>query len=446
MEKETMNTKYKTRSITKSEECTWKSRVDWKRTKKDRLLSVLDSDSSTSDGDREEEDGDMTDCSTSEEVQEQQRNTTVVSKEDREEEESEECVTLGTLKRTSSVMYDSDGSSDSEGPVRKVFSKRRCIIDEDECDFDKRGSQALNVKEEEASSTGEDEESLQKQNRSLRKKMRLAKLKELSARRRSNSNGYFEDSSEEDNLEDDQFPLKSADASDLEDDDSSLKDFIVEDEEEEKDIEEPEDQSNPENRDPKIRNSAFVQHHIPLHGTRQKKYAQEMILALHYLDDRFIQPRLENLVGRSRWKERYKERVECYPRIYIYQQFPSNIYCQACELQRYCKFSVVLSGQLYNKKTLEVDDFMSHDKQVLKVGSVCADRTRVYHQLRHFKYNLYRACNSKTEEAENKEGPVKDIVERLFSRLKTGGWIQEQYRLLEKYMDEADYFQEEKMN
>lgn len=39
--------------------------------------------------------------------------------------------------------------------------------------------------------------------------------------------------------------------------------------------------------------------------------------------------------------------------------------CQACEMNRYCKFNVLLFGKLYNSKTLEADDFMSDDKQVI---------------------------------------------------------------------------------
>jgi hypothetical protein len=41
-------------------------------------------------------------------------------------------------------------------------------------------------------------------------------------------------------------------------------------------------------------------------GTRQKSYAQDMLTSLHYLDNRFVQPRLESLASRSRWKEQYK--------------------------------------------------------------------------------------------------------------------------------------------
>lgn len=31
-----------------------------------------------------------------------------------------------------------------------------------------------------------------------------------------------------------------------------------------------------------------------------------MLTSLHYLDNRFVQPRLESLASRSRWKELYK--------------------------------------------------------------------------------------------------------------------------------------------
>lgn len=100
-------------------------------------------------------------------------------------------------------------------------------------------------------------------------------------------------------------------------------------------------------------------------GTRQKSYAQDMLTSLHYLDGRFVQPRLENLVSRSRWKEQYKERVENYPNVSIRWRTPENCSCQACGLHRYCKYTVHLSGKLYNDRTMETDDFMSHDKQVI---------------------------------------------------------------------------------
>lgn len=115
-------------------------------------------------------------------------------------------------------------------------------------------------------------------------------------------------------------------------------------------------------------------------------------------------------------------------------------------MNRYCKFNVLLSGRLYNSRTLEADDFMSDDKQVLKVGMVCANRTRVYHNLKHFKYKLYMDCSSITELDGVEDEPVKDTVERLFSQLEDSGWIQKRYNDLEDYMNDADSFQEEKID
>lgn len=55
---------------------------------------------------------------------------------------------------------------------------------------------------------------------------------------------------------------------------------------------------------------------------------------------------------------------------------------------------------------------------------VCADRTRVYHNLKHFKYKLYVDCSSIIESDGFVDEPVKDTVERLFSQLEDSGWIQ----------------------
>lgn len=103
--------------------------------------------------------------------------------------------------------------------------------------------------------------------------------------------------------------------------------------------------------------------------------------------------------------------------------------CQACGLHRHCKFLVNLSGELYDTRTMEIDDFMSHDKQVFFVGRICANRTRVYHNLKHFKFKLYQECCSmaRTEKVENEQ--VKETVERIFSESKENGWIDKVRRI-----------------
>ncbi|NXH43269.1 CCD82 protein, partial [Dicaeum eximium] len=342
------------------------------------------------------------------------------------------------------VMYDSDESEGSDILVRKVCAKRRCIMDEDESSQEQQPDGACPTENGSAS----------------RKEKVLAKLKELvrqSAARRSCSSANCEDSNSEATTEEEplcQLPLTPSEGSEADSD--SIKDFVVEEEENDDD----DDIDNTEHV--KISRcdhyvhfkrivKAFLINAIDdsflsslYDGTRQKKYAQEMLLSLHYLDDRFIQPRLENLICTSRWKDRYKERVDCYPDVRISLKNAENMSCQACELKRWCKFSVLLSGRLYNSKTLEVDDFMSGDKQVLKVGTVCANRTRVYHNLKHFKYKLYMDCSSVVELDGVEDEPVKDTVERLFSHLEESGWIQKRYNDLEDCMEDADSFQEEK--
>ncbi|NWT86278.1 CCD82 protein, partial [Lanius ludovicianus] len=375
----------------------------------------------------------------------------------------------GKRKRSNtSVMYDSDESEDSDILVRKVSAKRHCIIDDDE-----------------SSEKQQPDKTCPTENVSTNRKEKvLAKLRELarqSSARRSCRSANCEDSDSEAEIEEEplfQLPLTPSEGS--ESDSGSMKDFIVEE-----DNDEDDDNDNAEHVKRLLKrltgfgffsllvNSGCIaffpvsrcDHYVHFKrivkaflinaidgtflsslydGTRQKKYAQDMLLSLHYLDNRFIQPRLENLICRSRWKDRYRERVDCYPDVRISLKNTKNMSCQACEMKRCCKFNVLLSGRLYNSKTLEVDDFMSDDKQVLKVGVVCANRTRVYHNLKHFKYKLYMRCSSVAELDGVEDEPVKDTAERLFSHLEESGWIQERYNDLEDYMEDADNFQEEK--
>ncbi|NXS88366.1 CCD82 protein, partial [Erpornis zantholeuca] len=360
----------------------------------------------------------------------------------------------GKRKRLStSVMYDSDESEDSDILVRKVFAKRRCIIDDDESSEKQQPDKTCPAENVSTS----------------RKQEVLAKLKELarrSAARRSCSRANCEDSNSEAEIEEEplcRLPLTPSEGSDTD----SMKDFIVDnnDDGDDDNTEHVESENQPHQKHSNPSNISRCDHYVHFKrivkaflinaiddtflsslydGKRQKKYAQDMLLSLHYLDDRFIQPRLENLICRSRWKDRYKERVDCYPDVRISLKNTNNMSCQACEMKRCCKFNVLLSGRLYNSKTLEVDDFMSDDKQVLKVGVVCANRTRVYHNLKHFKYKLYMGCSSVAELDGVEDEPVKDTVERLFSHLEESGWIQERYNDLEDYMEDADNFQEEK--
>lgn len=127
--------RYETRNKTAATELPSKSRVDWRRTK--RKLILLDSNDESSCTSDEEE-------PTTSEDEADEKDETVVknSLSDREkkshdgevtEDGDDEHIVPGKRKRlNTSVLYDSDESEDSDIPVRKVFAKRHCIMDEDE--------------------------------------------------------------------------------------------------------------------------------------------------------------------------------------------------------------------------------------------------------------------------------------------------------------------------
>ncbi|XP_025849075.1 coiled-coil domain-containing protein 82 isoform X2 [Vulpes vulpes] len=353
-----------------------------------------------------------------------------------EDDIEEEHIKRGKRKRISSVMYDSDESDDSDILVRKVGVKRPRRVVEDEC------------------SSVEMEQKNPEKTSAARKREQFQKLKELSkqrSRQRRNSSRDFEDSEKESCPRNDENDDEEEDDYEYDEDgdDYIIDDFVVQDEEG--------DEENKSQQGEKLTTSqlklvkqnslySFSDHYTHFErvvkallinaldesflgtlydGTRQKSYAQDMLTSLHYLDNRFVQPRLESLASRSRWKEQYKERVENYSNVSIHLKNPENCSCQACGLHRHCRYSVHLSGKLYNTRTMEIDDFMSHDKQVFTVGRICANRTRIYHKLKHFKFKLYQECCSiaKTEEVEDEQ--VKETVERIFNQSKESGWIKE---------------------
>eukprot|EP00069_Balaena_mysticetus_P019718 bmy_12465T0 len=378
-----------------------------------------------------------------------------------EEDLEEEHIKRGKRKRISSVMYDSDESDDSDILVRKVGVKHPRRVVEDEC-----SSVEMEQKEPEKTLAARKREQLQK----------LQDLSKQRSRQRRSSSRDFEDSekkscpSSDENDDEEEGEEEDDYEYDEDGDDYIIDDFVVQDEEG--------DEENKSQGGEKLTTSqlklvkqnslySFSDHYTHFErvvkallinaldksflgtlydGTRQKSYAQDMLTSLHYLDNRFVQPRLENLSSRSRWKEQYKERVENYSNVSIHLKNPENCSCQACGLHRHCRYSVHLSGKLYNTRTMEIDDFMSHDKQVFTVGRICANRTRIYHNLKHFKFKLYQECCSiaKTEEVEDEQ--VKEAVERIFNQSKESGWIKEKYGQLQDYLNFADYFQDEKFD
>ncbi|XP_076835807.1 coiled-coil domain-containing protein 82 [Brachyhypopomus gauderio] len=380
---------------------------------------------------------------------------------------------------------ESSGSSDSDvgtEPRRKVLQRKRLKLpDSDE--------EAMKERKKEA----EVKQAAAKRRERNKKLMELSKRrKTVPPRRRRRTLGSEEEEeeegqqdkgkeevkaevSEESSSEEDANPLMDSSEEEKLADSDSLKDFVVD---EEQKGEEEEDKTKDQDflsHLPRqfITGSQFTHFQAVIKallinvldksflkslydGERTKRYAQEMKLSLLHFDERLVMPRLENLKQRSRWKERYKERVECYPRVRIRAVNVLTKGCEACELHRNGRFSVHLSGQLYHSDTLQEDQFMPDDSQSFLVGSVCASRTEVYHTLRHFKYHLFERCRTALEaqkekgEEERGDGdedePVKDVVNKVFNKLQEGGWITEQYNEFQEHLNAADFFQEEKLD
>ncbi|XP_072518515.1 coiled-coil domain-containing protein 82 [Salminus brasiliensis] len=401
-------------------------------------------------------------------------------------------------KRVASAAALEDDSSDSSDsdvgaePRRKALQKKRLKLPDSD-------DEALREKKRETELKKAKEAAAKRRERKS-KLMELARRrKTVTPRRSRRSRGSEDEEEEEEEVKEDKSKDKvktadSEDSSSEEDanplmdsseaeklaDSDSMKDFIVE-EEEPKEAKEQEDVGEPKDKDflshlPRqfITGSQFTHFQVVVkallinaldtsflkslyNGERTKRYAQEMKSSLHHLDERLVLPRLENLKQRSRWKDRYKERVECYPKVRISMVNVQTKGCEACELHRNGRFSVRLSGQLYHCNTLQEDQFMPDDSQSFFVGSVCASRTEVYHALKHFKYHLFERCRTalqaqkevgeqqQKEEGEDDE-PVKDTVNKVFTKLQKEGWITKQYDEFEEHLNAADFFQEEKLD
>ncbi|XP_021447025.2 coiled-coil domain-containing protein 82 [Oncorhynchus mykiss] len=375
--------------------------------------------------------------------------------------------------RRKRVLADSSSDSDSdEGtkPKRKVVPKKRIKQQSQDSDSEDQ-SAAQNAKQfAEAKETAAKRKQRQSQLLALSKKMKSRVPKRRSTLEIQDSGeekkGKEEKdaSGDEDDDHNDDAPevLVGSSEEEAADDSDSQKDFIVEDMKKTGDKESSDEKAVSLPRQfitgSQLNHFQVVVKALMINvldetflkslygGDRTKRYAQEMMASLFHFDERMILPRLENLKQRSRWTDRYKERVECYPKVQLMKLGLHGSVCEACKLQRQCSFSVNLSGQLYDLNSLQEDQFMPSDTQAFSVCSVCASRTEVYHALKHFKYHLFQHCRTVMEEKNGEEEPVKETVKRVFTKLEESGWISEEYEKFQDHLNEADYFQEEKLD
>ncbi|KAJ8347857.1 hypothetical protein SKAU_G00264460 [Synaphobranchus kaupii] len=451
------------------------SRVNWRKTRVSVASCLDDSESGTSTPSTSSESEFENDPSEEEAPLEISQD----HKPKREGSDTEEMCAVSRSRRkrcSTTILTESSSDSDSDvggRPVRRFLLKKRQNLQLSDSEPEVSAKHDAEKKAAEAKEVA------------AKRRDRRNKLLELSKRRRSRTSSSrrktLEDSSEaEGHSNDDNDDEKEEDSTyqlvhsseEEEDDKDSLKDFIVE----------SDDQEGKDGSSVQGAEGSLLSHHLPqfvtgsmlthfqvvvkallinaldktflkslYDGDRTKKYALEMKDSLYHLDQRSVLPRLENLKQRSRWSDRYKERVECYPKVRLTMTGVRGQSCQACELHRHCRVTVRLSGQLYDNRTLQHDEFMPDDTQAFQVGTVCASRTEVYHQLKHFKYHLFGRCQAVLKEEEDmwkedEEEPVKDTVSRVLIKLQERGWITEEYEKFQGFLNDADYFQEEKLD
>ncbi|KAM9319818.1 coiled-coil domain-containing protein 82 [Gastrophryne carolinensis] len=430
---------YNTRRKRRLGESVPKSRVDWKRTKVDPVSHILDYDETSEEEEEEAEDHTSSSAEESEEQKEWGQSA---------DEGEEERIKKPHRKSESATIASSD-SSDSDGPGTRV---RRCrAIDEDDEAKDKKVE------------SSEDE----KTKAQHKKKMRKETLKQLAARRHSRNQPLSSEPEDEGVSSD--FSPPTPETPNEEEDSQEMADFIVEDDEED------EDGNQISFRDMFVKHdiAQFTYEDLQSHlqkvirafliniadsmflktlydGSRQKRYAKDMLKSLNYVDERVIGPRLEKLTSSCRWTNQYKvqptflllqERVNSYPEITVRVIEAEKQSCEACHLQRYCKYLTVLSGGAYDSDTLEKDDFLTSDRQVMVIGTTCARRSEVYHSIKHYKYHLYQRCIPFLHEDTN--ASAKEKVERALLKMGKKDFINREFRYLESLVKEADYFEEE---
>uniref|UniRef100_W5MBN4 DUF4211 domain-containing protein n=1 Tax=Lepisosteus oculatus TaxID=7918 RepID=W5MBN4_LEPOC len=178
-----------------------------------------------------------------------------------------------------------------------------------------------------------------------------------------------------------------------------------------------------------------------LYGKSMRKRTEEdMKQSLDQFDQKTIEPRLQALTSTRSWQRNYLNRLENYPCIDIGTCSAVKRKCQACCMDRMCKYSITLSGPPYDKKILKMEQFLKDNKRVVLVGSLCAEKTRLYHQLRHFKYNLYQECVSKVKKEDFDKNKPDEAVKQIFSKLHDCDWIEQQKCIINNLIEEADGF------
>lgn len=121
-----------------------------------------------------------------------------------------------------------------------------------------------------------------------------------------------------------------------------------------------------------------------------------------YLDalekiDSAVGVRLTEIDKTVRWRDKFKEAVKLHPHIREIDRPNLKQSCQACEFASQPAIkSVHLFGNPYDRFSLqEITSDVPHAPMEFMIGKTASKYVKPYHNLYHFKYNLFKRCQAK---------------------------------------------------
>ncbi|KAL4225547.1 protein of unknown function (DUF4211) [Mactra antiquata] len=130
--------------------------------------------------------------------------------------------------------------------------------------------------------------------------------------------------------------------------------------------------------------------------------------------DKIVEQKKVNIERKVKWTSEFKEGLNKCPYLREVQKEVSNKTCEATiDSKEHVEESLFLFGYAYDKDTLKQTGD-SHTATEYKIGKTAMKYVGMYHQLCHFKYNLYDKCLAKVKliRESNENIAVEDIMDK----------------------------------
>ncbi|KAK3602640.1 hypothetical protein CHS0354_034229 [Potamilus streckersoni] len=155
--------------------------------------------------------------------------------------------------------------------------------------------------------------------------------------------------------------------------------------------------------------------------------------------DQYIEQRLEEIESKVRWRTKFKECLQARPHIRELDRPNLKQSCQACEFASQPAIkSIHLFGNPYNRYTLEDLPVGAANltSQEFMIGKTAAKHVGPYHNLYHYKYNLYKRCLAKINILKDSQDN-NDNATILDQCLQNRAWVLQIFEDLKKLLEKG---------